>query len=228
EVSAKFHLQRRRGRRRTKPLQFGHDVVQERPPLLTLLVRERWRRLIVGALDQLAGGRDSDTTKYSLRLADVDLFRWKIDVGVKFSQLWSFDFFPAWSLQRQRDFGVPNIERIEKRLVMTQSGVINIERDLVDESECFSTVLVVKDAHVPRDQTAERIEGEMPNRSFDTAPMQFLHHSRAPLASETFAREIPAAGDRRGNHAEDRKPQNQTHQRMSHPRLSILCRLNSL
>ena len=81
-------------------------------------------------------------------------------MGVKFSQLWLL-VFTLRPFQRKRDLGIANVERVEKRLVMKKSGVIDIEHDFADERKCVGAVSITKDAHVSRDQAAKRIEREM-------------------------------------------------------------------
>src|SRR5580704_10297729 len=199
KVARKLHLQRRRAGRETKFLELRYDPAQNRPSLFALLFRE-WRRwLIICPFNQLARGRDAHAAKNSLGLTDVDLFRRKINVRVKFSQLRPLSLFSLRSLQWERYLSAANVQRVQKRLVMKKCGVINVERNLADEGQSFSAVLVTKDAHVPRDQATKRIEGEVSNGRFDTAPMQFLDHPRAPLSPEAFAREVPAADDGRRN-----------------------------
>src|SRR5262249_45315683 len=174
KIAAEFHLQRWRPTRKTKFLQFGHQAAQNRPTFLALFLRKWRRRLIVLPFDQLAGGRNAHAAKNSFGLADVNLLGRKINVGAKTSELRPLDFFFTPPPPRQRDFGIANIERVEKRLMMKKRGVINVERDLADKSERFTSVFVAKNANVPRDQTAKRIEREMANGRFDAAPMQFL------------------------------------------------------
>jgi hypothetical protein len=43
--------------------------------------------------------------------------------------------------------------------MMDERGVINIEGDFADQGDGILTVLVIEDAHILCDQTAERIEG---------------------------------------------------------------------
>ena len=66
--------------------------------------------------------------------------------------------FALRAFQRKRDLSVANIERVQKRLVMKKSGVIDIEHDFTDERERVSAVLIAENADVPRDQPPKWIE----------------------------------------------------------------------
>src|SRR5213078_4900455 len=98
--------------------------------------------------------------------------------------------------ERQRQFRVANIERVQKRLMMEKRGVINIENDLADEREGVTAVLITENANVSRDQTTERIQSETADRRFNAAPVQFLDDSRARPSAETFPRQVPPTADR--------------------------------
>ena len=59
-----------------------------------------------------------------------------------------------------REIAVANVERVEERLVMEERRVIDIKRDLAHYRERSFALLVVINADVTRDQTAEGIERE--------------------------------------------------------------------
>ena len=65
---------------------------------------------------------------------------------------------PINACEWQRDLRITHVERVEEWLMMDVRGVINIEGDFADQSEGILTVLVIEDAHILRDQTAEWIE----------------------------------------------------------------------
>src|SRR5438874_12611676 len=99
-------------------------------------------------------------------------------MGVKFAKLRLLRF-SFRTLEWERDFGVSNVERVQKRLVMKKRRVINIEHDFADGREGVAPVLITNNANITRDQPPKRIESEMPDRRFDTAPLQFLDDSCA-------------------------------------------------
>jgi hypothetical protein len=66
--------------------------------------------------------------------------------------------------------------------------------------------LITKNPDVPRDQSAKRIEREMANRRFHTAPVQFLYDPRAPLVAKTFSGQIPSATNRGRDDEDNRNP----------------------
>ena len=92
--------------------------------------------------------------------------------------------------------------------MIKKSRVIDIEHDLAHKGERVAPVLITEDAHVTRDQTAKRIQREMTNRRFDTAPVQFLHDPCPRSSAKTFPRHVPTTADRRRDSEHDRKPQN--------------------
>ena len=67
--------------------------------------------------------------------------------------------FSIGGLEWKGDLRIAYIERVEKWLMMDERSVIDIERDFVDQGERVFAVLVIEDAHIPRDQAAERIQG---------------------------------------------------------------------
>ena len=107
----------------------------------------------------------------------------------------------------KNELRVANIESVKKRLAMEERRIINIERDLADDGDGVFAVLVIKNAHVARDQTAKRIEREPPDRCFDAAFAQFFNDSVTPMPPKTFSREIPAAQRRDRDNRQDEKPQ---------------------
>ena len=78
-------------------------------------------------------------------------------MGVEIIELGIIDFSLCAS-QGQGDLRVAHIERVEKWLMMDERGIIDIQRDFADQGERLFTVLVIKDAHIPCDQAAERVQ----------------------------------------------------------------------
>src|SRR2546430_4191648 len=130
--------------------------------------------------------------------------------------------FSTRTLERERDFGVSNVERVQKWLVMKKRRVINIEHDFADGREGVAPVLITKNANITRDQPPKRIESEMPDRRFDTAPMQFLDDPCASARAKTFSGHVPAAANYRRDGEHDREPQDGNRQTPRKSRLSIL------
>ena len=59
-------------------------------------------------------------------------------------------------------------------------------------SASVSAIAEIEDAHVLRDQAAERIERELADGSFDAALAQFFDDADAELSTEAAIRQIPA------------------------------------
>ncbi len=57
------------------------------------------------------------------------------------------------------DLRVAHIQRVKKRFMMDERGVINIERDFADQGQYVFAVSVIENSYVFRNQTAERIQG---------------------------------------------------------------------
>ena len=74
-------------------------------------------------------------------------------------------------LKWKGDLRIAHIERVEKRLMMDECSVIDIERDLADQGKRVFAILVVEDPYISRDQTAKRIQCQASNVSFNTAFM---------------------------------------------------------
>ena len=191
-------------RRKTELLQFGHDALQDRQSLLPFLFRKRRRRFVIFVLDQLTGRGNTHAAKQSFRLAHVNLFRRKINVRVEMAELRLLPF-SFHSRKRQGQLRVAQIDRVQKWLVMQKRAVINVERNFADERERVLAVFVIVNAHVARDQTAKWIEREMADRGLHAVFSQFFHNKVTPLPAESFAREIPAAGQQRGDEQDNKK-----------------------
>ena len=43
--------------------------------------------------------------------------------------------------------------------MMDERSVIDIKRDFANQGQRVFAILIIEDAHIPRDQTAERIQG---------------------------------------------------------------------
>ena len=67
--------------------------------------------------------------------------------------------FSIGGLEWKSDLRIAHIERVEKWLMMDERSVIDIERDFANQGQRVFAILIIEDAHVPRDQAAERIQG---------------------------------------------------------------------
>ena len=77
--------------------------------------------------------------------------------------------FSIRRLERKGDLRIAYIKRVEKRLMMDERSVIDIERDLANQGKRVFAILIIEDPYVSCDQTAKRIEREASDVSFDTA-----------------------------------------------------------
>ena len=66
--------------------------------------------------------------------------------------------FSFGSLDWKCDLRVAHIQRVKKRFMMDERGVINIERDFADQGQYVFAVSVIENPYVFRDQTAERVQ----------------------------------------------------------------------
>ncbi len=94
---------------------------------------------------------------------------------------------------REGDVGVADIDRVQERLAMEKRGVIDIKREFADNGEERGRILEIVNAHILRDEAAEGIEGETTDGGFDAALAQLVRDGGAPLAAETFVRQIPTS-----------------------------------
>ena len=106
-------------------------------------------------------------------------------------------------LKWKNDLRIPHVECVEKRLMMDERSVIDIERDLADQGQCVLAILVIKNPHVFRDETAKRVQRQAPDVGFDSALVQFLHYSVAPLAAKSSLGEVIPAAANPENHAKN-------------------------
>ena len=77
--------------------------------------------------------------------------------------------FPSRRLEWEGDLRVAHIKRVEKRLMMDERSVIDIERDFANQGERVFAILVVEDSYIFCDQTTERIQREASDVSFYSA-----------------------------------------------------------
>src|SRR5580700_3867883 len=183
-------------------LQFGHHILQDPQSFLPFLVRERWRRLIIVPLDQLAGRGNAHAAENSFRLTDVNLLGRKVNVRAKVFELRVVDLSLS-ALKRQADLSVAHVERVEKRLMMKQRRIIDIERYLADERQCILALFVIENSYVLRNQPAEWIERQSPDGGFHATLAQFFGNAPAPMPAKPFSREIPSANEQRGYNDDD-------------------------
>jgi hypothetical protein len=227
DIAGKFDLQRWATTWKGKLLQFGDDSLQDRQSLLPFLFRERRRRLIVLSLDQLAGHRNAHAAKNSFGLTDINLFGRKINMGPEVFELRLVDLSFA-PLERQTHLRVADVDRVQERLVMEQGRVIDVERDLTDDSERVLSLFVIINPDVARDQTAKGIEREATNLRFDAVLAQFLRDLITPMPAEAFFRQVPAATEHGGEGHHDNETEHTHAEPARESRLSILRRLRSL
>src|SRR6266550_5702053 len=105
---------------------------------------------------------------------------------------------------------------------MNQRGVIDVERNLAHPRQHIVAVLVIENAHILRNQPAERIECEPSHGSFHTAPVQFFHHSIAPLPAESFFGKVISASEKGGEREDKAETKNGNRQPTRERWLSIL------
>jgi hypothetical protein len=114
-------------------------------------------------------------------------------VGIKIRQL-RFLQFAVGSSKREGDLSVADIERVEEGLTMNERGVIDIERNFVNEPQQILAMIVIVNPDVLRNQPAEWIESYPAYRRFDASAVQFFHHAKPPLpAKASFCQIKPAA-----------------------------------
>src|SRR5438045_5416745 len=121
--------------------------------------------------------------------------RLKIDMHTQIIELGTIDR-SLGIFEMQGDLRVLNVEYVQKWLMMDERRIINIQRDFTDTGERLLAIFVIEDSHILRDQAAERIQCQPPDRSFDTAFVQFLNHAVTPLPAEASFREVPTAAQR--------------------------------
>ena len=159
KVAAKLHLQSRSACRKRELREFGHDALQELQPGAPFFFRRCGRGFVILPLNQLPRRGNSYAAKNSFGLADVDLFRWKINVGTE-SRQFRLGRFRIVRRNRESDLRVTDIESVQERLPMEECRIINIERDLADDGDRVLAFFVIENAHVACDEPAERIECE--------------------------------------------------------------------
>src|SRR5205823_13436546 len=77
--------------------------------------------------------------------------------------------------------------------MMDDRRIINIQRDFTDTGEPLIAIFVIEDSHILCDQAAERIQCQPPERSFETAFVQFLDHPVTPFPAEASFPKLPTA-----------------------------------
>ena len=99
-------------------------------------------------------------------------------------------------LEWKNDLRIPHVECVEKRLMMDERSVIDIERDLADQGQNVLAILVIKNPYIFCDETAKRVQRQAPDVGFDSVLAQFLHYPVAPLTAKSSLGEvIPSAAD---------------------------------
>src|SRR5205807_10293579 len=100
-------------------------------------------------------------------------------------------------LEWKNDLRIPHVECVEKRLMMDERSVIDIERDLADPGKRVLAILVIKNPDIFCDETAKRIQRQAPDVGFDSVLAQFLHYPVAPLTAKASLGEVIRSEERR-------------------------------
>ena len=96
-------------------------------------------------------------------------------------------------LKWKTDLRIAYIERVEKRFVMDQRSVIDIERNFADQGQRILAILVIKDPHIFCHKPTKRVQRQTPDAGFDSVLAQFLHYAVAPLTAKSSFGEVIAA-----------------------------------
>src|ERR1700747_739327 len=83
------------------------------------------------------------------------------------------------------------IDGIQRRSVLKQVGVINIERDLIDLGQEILFLFVIKYLYVPGNQPSERVQGDLADVDIETIPGELFFQERAPMASQPLVVPVP-------------------------------------
>src|SRR5204863_6207975 len=149
-----------------------------------------------------SGGGNANPAEDSLRLTDINLFWRKINMGAQVGQRSSIAFFIR-RLERKDDLRIAYIKSVEKRLMMHERCVINVERDLADQGQNVVAIFIIKNAYIFCDETTKRVQCQPPDVGFDSMFAQFLHHPVAPLTAKSSLGEIIPSAANPKNYAED-------------------------
>ena len=77
--------------------------------------------------------------------------------------------FSIRQLEWKGDLRIAHIKRIEKRLMMDERSVIDIEQDFANQGQCVFAILIIENPHISCDKTAKRIQRQSSYVSFDAA-----------------------------------------------------------
>ena len=106
------------------------------------------------------------------------------DMGAQAGEYGSVASFVS-ALKWKTDLRIAHIERVEKRFVMDQRSVIDIERNFADQGQRILAILVIKDPHIFCHKPTKRVQSQTPDAGFDSVLAQFLHYAVAPLTAES-------------------------------------------
>src|ERR671920_323662 len=87
EIAGEFDLKRWTFAGETEPAQLIRHAMDEEETLPPFFVGDFVGRFVIVAFDELAGRGNAQAAENSFRLANVNLFGWKIDVSPQFLDL---------------------------------------------------------------------------------------------------------------------------------------------
>ena len=123
-------------------------------------------------------------------------------MGAQIGQRSSVAFFIR-RLEWKNNLRIPHVECVEKWLMMDERRVIDIERDLANQSQNVLVILVIKNPYIFCDETAKRIQRQAPDVGFDSVLAQFLHYPVAPLTAKASLGEVISSAANPKNYAKN-------------------------
>ena len=109
-------------------------------------------------------------------------------------------------LKWKNDLRITHVEGIEKRLMMDQRSVVDIERDLADQGQSVLAILVIENPYIFCHETTKWVERQTPDAGLDSMLAQFLHYAVAPLAAKSSLGHVIAPGSDPKNYAKNHEP----------------------
>src|SRR5580700_9802727 len=100
--------------------------------------------------------------------------------------------------------------------MLKKVSVIDIERDLIDLSQEILFFLVVKYLYVPRNQTSERIQGDLADVDVETVPSELFFQERPPMAPQPLGVSIPTKPDESRTHHHQKQPAGNAKETLKH------------
>ena len=118
-------------------------------------------------------------------LTYLNTSREKIDPGLNSRDAYSSRLWRR-RINRYRNLGIVQIDSVERRFLLEQISVINVQGKITDLGKDRLPAAAIVDFEIFCYQASERVERETPHPDLQAETVEFLCEQRPPMSSKSF------------------------------------------